>query len=248
MTTENADRREVEGRLVDTEGRIARARQRLSLLRGRDAAFELLGIGSAYASLAVDAQVLGRSPEVVREAWRMSAQMRWSIFELVGQGEVIPDDYFTWLVYQDAFVAYAGGVSDLAERMLAEVRARGKAADDVHKFDRLFGRALAELVLGDADDAALRAFEAYLVKPADRHFIGYANGIQAIRASDGSAFAKALAEIAAGHKPLAARGVFRLTPSQHLCVWGIGLARYARHRGLRFEFDHPFLPSPLIAD
>lgn len=237
------------------EAQLARCLQRISHFSPmlRDAindrnGFQASMLSRDHVSLAACRWMLGEGAEAVREAWAESTKLSWSLFERLAAGEPIDHSYFTWLVYQESLIACAAGMFDIAAGMLAAVRARGKAADDVHTFDRRLGRAVAELILDATGDSAIRAFDAYLVKPADRHFVGFAHGMAAIRAGDGGAFAAALAKIAAGHKPLASKGLFRGTDNEHLSMWGIGLCRLARHRGLSFTFDHQFLPAELIRD
>lgn len=195
---------------------------------------------------AICSHMLGQPRDTVREAWHRAAHTQWRMFELEAAGEPIDHSYFTWLIYQECFIALAAGMDEHARAMLTSIRGRGKTAEQVHKFDRLMGKALAETLLEEPTDAALTAFEAYCLTGRFVHFRGYGSAMRALRARDGAAFAAALGEIVTGHKPLASRGVFRHTPSQFLCVWGIGLARYAHRRGLVFDFDHPFIPAALI--
>jgi hypothetical protein len=73
----------------------------------------------------------------------------------------------------------------------------------------------------------------------------YALLLEAIWTKNDTLFHEQLQIVADTHKKLT-RSIFDDYEDKLLCLWGIALCNLAKMKGMRIEFDHPFIPKELI--
>ena len=122
-----------------------------------------------------------------------------------------------------------------------------KTKPDAHPADWLY-RCLVALVLGRNADQ----WEFFIEKLKKGYSVQkrlklypYALLLEAIWTKNETLFHEQLQIIAETHKKLT-RSIFDDYEDKLLCLWGIALCNLAKMKGLRIEFDHPFIPKELI--
>lgn len=154
------------------------------------------------------------------------------------------------LCYTELFDALASARIDLANT-LAEIMGGRDVIEKKHDhpFDYALGYTLKAFVLNDrvAMTEWSKRFVDVTRQTTNRDFLGYADVFQAILMADPIAAQAGLKHIVKGHeKQSKGSGVFRYTPDEVLCVWGIGMANLARVHGLMVQGVPPLIPDELL--
>jgi hypothetical protein len=198
--------------------------------------------------------------EAFRKHVAKSAELRLSLFLRFEAGEPIAQSYVTMLAYMSLFDALAAAQFQLAVDLAQIMGGRQEIErDQDDPFTIAMGYALKETVL-DSGDIARTKLNGILGNPDPsdlpdedagftyRDFRGYGAAFDALVARDEQAFNHALSMILDAHKRQAKKGIFRGTDDEYLCVWGVGLANLARHRGLTVYASGDLLPAALSRD
>lgn len=138
-----------------------------------------------------------------------------------------------------------GSAGALADVLSSDTKVRER---DCHPFMRCFARAVLALARGEECTSRQRVEEfAARCEKDGRDFAAYASLMRLILDGESNDAQQALADLCAGHRRQSLRGLFMNDPAdQLLCVWGLGLARRAREKGIALEGVEPLVPSPLL--
>jgi hypothetical protein len=122
-----------------------------------------------------------------------------------------------------------------------------KTKPDAHPADWLY-RCLVALVLGrNADQWDIfmeKLKKGYSVQKRLKLY-PYALLLEAIWTKNETLFHEQIQIVADTHKKLT-RSIFDDYEDKLLCLWGIALCNLAKMKGMKIEFDHPFIPKELI--
>jgi len=166
------------------------------------------------------------------------------------RGESIDASLVTMLTYKDLFDALAAGDLELAHALAQHMGGRDELEKKHdHPFDRAMGYTLRGFVLDQPEEMGRRAAEfSVICKDAENlDFCGYSHVFGAILAKNVEMADQGLQEIVQGHKKQSKRGgVFKDTPDELLCVWGVGMANLARSRQLAVQGVSPLIPPDLL--
>lgn len=150
--------------------------------------------------------------------------------------------------FREILNALAGDDMESA-RELAELTLKENTPKELscHPYCRHMGRSVLTAVLGVGGPQRHVECIEYCQRKA-RHHVGYPMAMLAIDEMSKTGFLAAIAEILRGHAALASDERTRLEIEPHLCVWGVGIVRLARHRGMDVSVDHPLIPGDLARD
>ena len=204
-------------------------------------------VKGALRSIGVAEFVLHGSVESFRQNLSNAAKIQLSLFERHRSGEPIDESYLNVLAYKQLFDSLAVGNFETATQLAEHMTRYAKIVRHVHPFDEHLGLAMAETILMNENEARdkIDAFLTYC-RLKDKDFIGYPSVLLGILSRDDQQVNLALLEIVKGHKKQAKRGVFKLTDDEVLCVWGVGIANLARHRGLTAFGVDDWIPEKLL--
>jgi len=179
-----------------------------------------------------------------------AAAMIRSLFEREEQGQPIDASLLSMIAYKDVFNALAAGDMELARSLAQHMGGRDELEKKHdHPFDRAMGYTLRAFVLDQPEEMGRRAAEfSVICKDAENaDFRGYSHVFGAILAKNVEMADQGLQEIVQGHKKQSKRGgVFKDTPDELLCVWGVGMANLARSRQLAVQGVSPLIPPDLL--
>lgn len=183
-----------------------------------------------------------------RELLAESAELRLSLFDRYSAGEPIDDSFLTIISYQAVLDALAAHRSDIAKSFAPHLTGRETLnRKHCHKFDRTIGYAILAAISDSQNATDLSAdFIDYCGSNGNGSFVGYATFLDGIINRDSQAVEAGTQGIIKAHKRLSGNGIFRGTPDELLCVWGIGLCFLARLKGLTVDLDHPLIPAVLL--
>jgi len=182
-----------------------------------------------------------------------AANLRLQLFQRYESGDPISKSYVTMLSYKSVLDALAAGDFSLAHDLASKMGGRDSLEREYdHPFDYALGYAIRAIVLGEEVEIPerIQAFRAECVKPGNANFLPYADLFAAIAtAGDADAANHSLKQLVDAHKKESKeRGVFKDSEDEVLCVWGLGVANLARHRGLAVDPVPPLIPENLLVD
>ena len=196
--------------------------------------------------------VVQHEPQAFRRELRAAAGARLRLLARHDAGEPIADSYVSMLSYKSLYDALAAGAWDVATALAERMGGRDEIETyHDHPFDYAMGYALKWFVLGDREQMTewSARFSAECRKKGNANFRGYACVFEAILSGDQAEAEGGLRDIVAGHRKLSrGRGVFAGTEDEALCVWGLGLAKLCRRRGLPVGPVPPLIPADLLDD
>ncbi len=213
--------------------------------------------GSSSHGLALHLRFLGIADYVVnadtttfKTHLTEAATIMLALLERYERGEPIDASLVTMLIYKDLFDALAAGDLELAHALAQHMGGRDELEKKHdHPFDRAMGYTLRAFVLDQREEMGRRAAEfSVICKDAENaDFRGYSHVFGAILAKNVEMADQGLQEIVQGHKKQSKRGgVFKDTPDELLCVWGVGMANLARSRGRAVQDVPPLIPPDLL--
>lgn len=207
-------------------------------------------LAMSYRFLGVAMWIVERDIEKAREWLRKSALVWLNIFNRHENGERIAASYVTMLSYKNLFDALAAGVWDVANELAERMGGRPKIEKyHDHPFDYAMGYTLKWFVLGQRHEmaASLERLRAQCDKRGNANFRGYVRVFQAILDDNLGEANEGLRQVVQGHeKESKGRGVFKYTPDEALCVWGVGMANLCRRDGLPVDPVPPLIPGELL--
>jgi len=172
------------------------------------------------------------------------------MFERFEDGEPIDRSYVSMLAYTHLFDALAVGNADLTQRLANLLGGRSEIeAEFDHRFDLCFGYVLKAFAVQDDGLVSewLPKFRTVCNEKDNANFVGYMRMFDGIAARSLEVAQDGLDEITSKHKAESrGSGIFRDSADEFLCVWGIGMARLARLRGLSVGSNSPLVPAELL--
>lgn len=200
--------------------------------------------------LAVAAYHLQTDPAVFRARLREAGQLQVELLRRFAAGEPIGESLASILSYHSIFDFLAASSFGEAQELARLMGKVGSGASTL-AFDQAMGHALRHAVLDDPNATQVRVkdLEEACEETEYRPFHGYPSLLAGIVLRDRNRCERALRDVVAGHRKLVARGgFFANTPDMYMCIWGLGLANLARHRGIDVTLDDEFLPEQLLAE
>lgn len=154
-----------------------------------------------------------------------------ALFDEFDAGRPVDDSFVTYTQFHWVLDAFAAGLIDDGIRF---ARKLGRRPSAERKNDSMFvtemGRAICEMVDNKPPQNSLRK---QLVGSA---FEGYWSVLCAIHTGDAIAVSQGMDEVLKRHEELCRAGEeFADTPDELVCMWGLGLMNYARHKGIKVE-------------
>lgn len=215
--------------------------------------------GSVISNLLLALEFIGIADFVVHNDVAMfkqrlteSASLKKSMFERFNAGQPIDESYVSMLAYTSLFTALAVGNHALASELAALMGGRDALEREFdHPFDRALGYTLKAFVQKDRDLAGiwLPKFSEICQKRENINFRGYVRVFEGIDKGDLATAQTGLDEIAATHRAeCKGSGIFRDSPDELLCVWGIAVANLARFNGLNVESTSSLIPDVLLVE
>lgn len=211
-----------------------------------------MSLGDSLRFIGVAEYVLNGDIASFRSKLAASANGRLQLFQRYETGEPISKSYMAMLSYKWLLDALAAGDFSMAHDLASMMGGRDALEREYdHPFDYALGYALRAVVLGEAGEMAERipAFRHECTKRGNANFMPYAELFAAIAKGDVEAANQSLKQLVELHKKESkGRGIFRDSEDEVVCVWGLGVANLARHRGLAVNPVPPLIPEDLLVD
>ena len=205
--------------------------------------FALRGLYYGYRKLATLEWCLHKDAELFREYMKEAIQY---FLEWVKQDETVI--FYPPSLVQLLDVLNTGNVSLIKEFIeYVDDHFDYKTKPDAHPADWLY-RCLVALILGrnaDQWDFFIEKLKKGYSVQKRLKLYPYGLLLEAIWTQNEDLFHEQIQIIAETHKKLT-RSIFDDYEDKLLCLWGIALCNLAKIKGLRIEFDHPFIPKELI--
>jgi hypothetical protein len=181
-----------------------------------------------------------------------SASLKRSMLERFNAGQPIDRSYVSMLAHKSLFTALAVGDQALASELAALMGGREALEREFdHPFDLALGYTLKAFVQKDRELAGiwLPKFSEICQKRENVNFRGYVRVFEGIDKGDLATAQTGLDELAATHRAeCKGSGIFRDSPDELLCVWGIAVANLARFNGLNVESTSSLIPDVLLVE
>jgi hypothetical protein len=239
--------------LRTTQGRFQqRLEEHMPLLRDivkDEKGHETSIVMGSCTTLAVTRYVLQNDIDSFRSYLTKAAQLSLDLIRRFQEGKPISESYVTILSYKNLFGCLAAGSIDVSRELALWLLKRDPEAEKkfVHHFDIGLGFCLAAFVL--KDEMRMKQWASGFAKECQKKgaatFLGYSAVFDAILESNLVGAQEGIERIAHDHNRLA-KGLFRYTEQEHLCVWGVGMAHLARCFDLEVTGAPPQIPNDLL--
>jgi hypothetical protein len=189
-------------------------------------------LASALRAIAINGYLLTQSVRDLRTYMHEAARVNIEIVKCVAR-LAHKDPSFRALDNFREILDALGGDDVESARTLAELTLKENTPKELtsHRYCKHMGRSVLAAVLAVGEPERHQECMAYCVQK-NRKYAGYPLAMLAVYRRDQAAFHAAINEILRGHVALARNVVTAMDIEPHLCVWGIGMVRLARHRGM----------------